>query len=238
MHPDLSNILFLDIETVACTDDYSKLNERMKTQWARKSSFFKREETQTDEDMFHLRAGIYAEFGKIIAIAIGKYHEPSPGKLGIKIRCIYSDDEKKVLNDFKHVLEKTDQNSTKLCAHNGKEFDFPYLSRRMLVNSIGLPSALNLSGKKSWEVPHLDTMEMWKFGDYKHYTSLDLLAAIFNIPTSKTEMDGSMVNHVYYTERNLEKIANYCKGDVVAVAQLYLRLKGFDIVSEDFIVEG
>jgi len=238
MHPDLSNILFLDIETVACTDDYSKLNERLKTQWARKSSFFKREDAQTDEDMFNLRAGIYAEFGKIIAIAIGKYYEPSPGKLGIKIRCIYSDDEKKILNDFKNLLEKTDQNSTKLCAHNGKEFDFPYLSRRMLVNSISLPSALNLSGKKSWEVPHLDTMELWKFGDYKHFTSLDLLAAIFNIPTSKTEMDGSMVNHVYYTERNLEKIANYCKGDVVAVAQLYLRLKGLDIVSEDLILEG
>ncbi len=245
MQPDLANILFLDIETVACTDEYTQLSERLKTQWARKSSFFqpgrqsgKTEGNQTDEEMFHLRAGIYAEFGKIIVIAVGKIYEPEPGKIGLKTRCLFGDDEKKLLSDFKSLVEKSDQNNLKLCAHNGKEFDFPYLSRRMLVNSIQIPAVLNHSGKKPWDVPHLDTMEMWKFGDYKHYTSLDLLAAIFNIPTSKSDMDGSKVNQVYYQEKNLNKIATYCSGDVVALAQLYLKLKGMELIEERFIVAG
>jgi DNA polymerase elongation subunit (family B) len=129
------------------------------------------------------------------------------------------------------MLDKADP-KTKLCAHNGKEFDFPYLSRRMLVNSITLPSLLHLSGAKKWEVPHLDTMEMWKFGDYKHYTSLDLLLALFNIPSSKSEMDGSKVNGVYYQEKDLKKIATYCVSDVVAIAQLYLKMKNLPLIEE------
>ena len=238
MTSDLANIFFLDIETVACTDDYTQLSERLKVQWARKSSFFKKEGDQTDEEMFHLRAGIYAEFGKIIVVAVGKFYEPEPGKVGLKTRCLFGDDEKKLLLDFKSLLEKSDQSTLRLCAHNGKEFDFPYLTRRMLVNGVQVPAVLNHSGKKPWEVPHLDTLEMWKFGDHKHYTSLDLLAAIFNIPTSKIDMDGSMVNHVYYQEKNLNKIATYCTGDVVALAQLYLKLKGGELVEDRFIISG
>ena len=238
MHPDLANILFLDIETVSCTNDYGQLSERLKTQWARKTSFFKKDASQTDEEMFHLRAGIYAEFGKVIVVAIGKFYEPEPGKIGLKTRCLSNDDEKKLLLDIKSIIEKSDQNNLRLCAHNGKEFDFPYLSRRMLVNSIPLPAALNHSGKKPWEVLHLDTLEMWKFGDYKHYTSLDLLATIFNIPTSKTDMDGSLVNQVYYKEKNLAKISTYCVGDVVVLAQLYLKLKGMELMEDRFMVMG
>lgn len=238
MNSELSTILFLDIETVANVANHQDLSERLKVQWARKSSFFKREENQTDEDLFNLRAGIYAEFGKIIAVGVGKFYEPSPGVLGIKTRCLSNHDEKTLLSDFKSLVEKTDQNNLKLCAHNGKEFDFPYLCRRMLVNSVVIPEALNNSGKKPWEVPYLDTMEMWKFGDHKHYTSLDLLATIFDIPTSKTEMDGSMVNHVYYQEKNLDKIATYCVGDVVALAQLFLKLKGLPLVDPKNIMEG
>jgi 3'-5' exonuclease len=234
MHPDLSGILFLDIETVACVDDYSKLSERLKTQWARKASFIKKE-NQTEADVFQ-RAAIYAEFGKIIVIGIGKFYEPSPGKLGLKTRSLFGDDEKKLLSEFKEVLEKADKKNLRLCAHNGKEFDFPYISRRMLVNGVKLPSCLDNAGKKPWDIPHLDTLEMWKFGDYKHYTSLDLLAAIFNIPTSKNEMDGSLVNQVYYQEKNLAKISTYCTSDVVALAQLYLRLKGMEMIEERFIV--
>jgi predicted PolB exonuclease-like 3'-5' exonuclease len=238
MNSDLSTILFLDIETVACVPSYNNLNERLKVQWARKASFFKRDQDLTDEDLFNLRAGIYSEFGKIIAIGVGKFYEPETGTLGIKTRCLSNHDEKALLTDFKNLLEKSEQSNLKLCAHNGKEFDFPYLCRRMLVNTVPLPEVLNHSGKKPWEVPYLDTMEMWKFGDHKHYTSLDLLAAIFDIPTSKTEMDGSMVNQVYYEEKNLSKIATYCVGDVVALAQLYLKLKGMSLVDQRYIVEG
>ncbi len=234
MSSDLKDILFLDIETVACVPQYEKLTERLKTQWARKAGFFKREEGQTDEDLFQERAGIYAEFGKIIVVAVGKYVENEKGELGLKTKYFAHDDEKALLIEFKSLLEKYPP-QTKLCAHNGKEFDFPYLSRRMLINGIMLPNLLNLAGKKSWEVPHLDTMEMWKFGDYKHFTSLDLLAAIFHIPTSKGLMDGSMVNEVYYRDGDLTKIAEYCVGDVVAIAQLYLKMKGKDLIPEQNI---
>jgi DNA polymerase elongation subunit (family B) len=231
MNQLLKDVLFLDIETVGCVDHYSKLSERLKIQWARKANFFKREELQTDEDLFHEKAGIYAEFGKIVVIAVGKYVVNDAGELGLRTKYFAEDDEKKLLADFKSMLEKLD-GSTKLCAHNGKEFDFPYLSRRMLVNGIALPSLLDFAGRRPWEIPHLDTMELWKFGDYKHYTSLDLLAAIFNIPSSKGSMDGSMVNEAYYRQNALAKIAEYCVGDVVAIAQLYLKMKGMNLIEE------
>jgi predicted PolB exonuclease-like 3'-5' exonuclease len=234
MHADLKDVLFLDIETVRVVDQYANLNERLKTQWARKANFFKREEGQTDADLFQDRAGIYAEFGKIIVIGIGKYTEQN-GALGLRTRYFADHDEKKLLSEFSDTLEKMGP-ATKLCAHNGKEFDFPYICRRALVNGLPIPGVLNVSGKKPWEVNHLDTMEMWKFGDYKHYTSLDLLAAIFEVPTSKGVMDGSMVSEVYHQQGDLNKIAEYCVGDVVAVAQLYLRMKGLPIIGQQNIL--
>lgn len=228
---DFRNILFIDIETVACTSSYTSLDERLKVQWARKASFFRqRAEEQTDEELFHERAGIYAEFGKIIVIGIGKLSTNEGGERILKTKYFADHDEAVLLKEFKSTLEKMDQAQIKLCAHNGKEFDYPYLSRRMLVQGIALPAVLNLSGKKSWDIPHLDTLEMWKFGDYKHYTSLDLLATLFNIPTSKGDMDGSKVNEVYYRDQDLKKIAEYCVGDVVAVAQLFLKLKACPLV--------
>lgn len=236
MIPELRDIVFLDIETVGCTDDFNSLDERLKSQWARKASFLKREENATDEEMFHQRAGIYAEFGKVICVSVGMLYDTESGELGLKTKSYYGDDEKTVLLELKGMLEKIDSPSVRLCAHNGKEFDFPYLCRRMLVQGISLPVVLNISGRKPWETPHLDTMEMWKFGDYKHYTSLDLLAAIFNIPSSKSDMDGSQVNHVYYKDNNLEKIKNYCVSDVVVLTQLYLRLKGLPLLESRNII--
>jgi DNA polymerase elongation subunit (family B) len=231
MIPELRDILFLDIETVASTNDYATLDERIKTQWARKALFFKREREQTDEQIFHERAVIYAEFGKIICIAVGKFIETESGDLGLKTKAYYGDNETTLLCEFKSMIEKMDPASLKLCAHNGKEFDYPYLCRRMLLNGISLPAALNIMGKKSWEVQHLDTLDMWKFGDYKHYTSLDLLASIFNIPTSKDGIDGSQVNAVYYQDNDLPRIKDYCVRDVVVLAQLFLKLKSISPTS-------
>lgn len=237
MQNEINNILFLDIETVACSPDYSGLEERLKTQWARKATYLKRDELQTDADLFNERAGIYAEFGKIICIGLARLKQKEGSKeLMLNTKAIYGDDEKEVLLEFKRWLDKSG-NQIRLCAHNGKEFDFPYLCRRMLVNDIALPYALDISGKKPWEVAHLDTMEMWKFGDYKHYTALDLLAAIFNIPSSKTDIDGSMVNRVYHHENGLEKIAKYCIHDTIVVAQLYLKMKGMPLIKEENIVQ-
>lgn len=237
MNAEFKDILFLDIETVAACAKFNDLDERLKVQWERKSSFLKRDVNESAEDLFHSRAGIYAEFGKIVSIAIGMFTENEAGDLGLRTKYFTDHSEAKLLAEFILLLEKLGPN-TKLCAHNGKEFDFPYLSRRMLINGIALPHVLNLSGKKPWDIPHLDTLELWKFGDYKHYTSLDLLAALFNIPTSKGVMDGSQVNEVYYKEKDLKKISLYCVGDVIALAQLYLRLKGYPLLPEQNIIHA
>ncbi len=236
MIPELRDILFIDIETVASTDDYSSIDERLKVQWSRKANFFRRDGHLTDEELFHERAGIYAEFGKIVCIAVGKYIDNENGELALRTRVYSGDDEPALLTDFKNMVEKFDSSSLRLCAHNGKEFDYPYLCRRMLINDIALPAVLNLSGKRAWEIPHLDTMELWKFGDYKHYTSLDLLAALFRIPSSKSNMDGSQVNYVYHHDRDLAKIAEYCREDVIVLAQLFLKLKGYPLIPTTHIV--
>lgn len=236
MTAELRDILFLDIETVGASESFSSLGERFKTLWARKAAFLKREEGQTTDDLFELRAGIYAEFGKVIVIAVGKYFDTENGELGFKTKYFAAEDEKELLTNFRIMLEKLDPVNTRLCAHNGKEFDFPYLCRRMLINGMLPPALLNQTGRKPWDVTHLDTMDMWKFGDYKNYTSLDLLAALFNIETSKGVMDGSMVNEVFYKEKDLKKIAEYCVGDVVAIGQIYLKLKGLGLMKAENIV--
>lgn len=236
---EFRNILFLDIETVACSPSYQALSERLKVQWARKANYFRQRDNQlTDEELFHERAGIYAEFGKIVVIAIGKFSTNEAGERTLRTRSFANHDEAALLREFSGVLAKMDQSQIRFCAHNGKEFDYPYLSRRLLVQGIPLPESLNLSGKKPWEIPHLDTLEMWKFGDYKHYTSLDLLATLFDIPTSKGDMDGSKVNEVYYQEQDLKKIAEYCTSDVVVVSQLFLRLKGQPLVEKHNLLAG
>jgi 3'-5' exonuclease len=238
MSPEIRDILFLDIETVAHQADYTLLDERMKSQWARKASYLRRDDEISDEDIYHQRAGIYAEFGRVICIAVARFAENENGELILRTKAYYGDDEKQVLSTFKNMLDKMDANATRLCAHNGKEFDFPYLCRRMLVNCIPLPPLLNISGKKSWEVQHLDTMELWKFGDYKHFTSLDLLAAIFNIPSSKSGIDGSQVNAVYHKENGLERIKDYCVRDVVVLAQLFLKMKCISLEKELAVINA
>jgi DNA polymerase elongation subunit (family B) len=236
MSPELRDILFIDIETVASTDNYASVSDRMKAQWSRKANFFKRDSGLTDEDLFHERAGIYAEFGKIVCVAVGRYIDHESGELGLRTKVYCNHDETALLLEVKKMVEKFDAATIRLCAHNGKEFDYPYLCRRMLINGIALPAALNLSGKRSWEVQHLDTMELWKFGDYKHFTSLDLLAALFNIPSSKDKIDGSQVNYVYHHDKDLEKIAEYCREDVVVLAQLFLKLKGHPLIPDPNIL--
>jgi 3'-5' exonuclease len=232
MNPELREILFLDIETVSYTYDFNSLDERLKSLWTRKASHLRRDPNQTDEQIYLDRAAIFAEFGKVICICVGKLYEGENGVVTLRTKAYYGDDEKALLTEFKCMLEKLNASTERLCAHNGKEFDFPYLCRRMLINGIQLPAILNISGRKPWEVQHYDTMELWKFGDYKHFTSLDLLAAVFDIPSSKNGIDGSKVNQVYYEEKDLARIKDYCLRDVEVLAQLFLKLRGIQLEHE------
>ncbi len=225
------NILFIDIETAAQVQDYNSLSERFKELWAKKMQWRIENEQKSAEELFE-KAAIWSEFGKVICISAG-YIIMNNGKRTLRLKSFYGHDEKLLLENFAFLLT-THFNKDKhfLCAHNGKEFDFPYIARRMVVNEIPLPRALNIAGQKPWEVKHLDTMELWKFGDHKHYTSLDLLAAIFNIPSPKTQIDGSQVNKIYWNEDDLPKIADYCQRDVITLCKLLLKFKGEHAVDE------
>lgn len=230
------NILLLDIETVAACPTYSALPERMQKLWDKKSvSLNKGDESISSEDTFFDKGAIYSEFGKVVCIAFGGFFWNEQNELSYKVRSYSGDDEIKLLLEFKALIEKYPPDQLILCAHNGKEFDFPFLCRRMLIHGIPIPKALQISGKKPWEILHQDTMEMWKFGDYKSYTSLDLLAAVFDIPGSKNEMSGDQVTRVYYEEKDLAKISRYCREDVVVLGQIYLKLHGFEMVSPNNI---
>jgi uncharacterized protein YprB with RNaseH-like and TPR domain len=231
----LKKILFIDIETVSAYNSFTELPERFKSLWEKKSKYIA-SEAITPEQSFFDKAAIYAEFGKVIVIGLGFFHTDKNGELAFRSKSIQGHDEKTVLEEFKALLDKKYNTQThRLCAHNGKEFDYPYLCRRMLVNKIELPKILRLSDKKPWEVQHYDTLDMWKFGDKKAYTSLELLAATLDVPTSKDGIDGSMVNETYYKKNDLEKIATYCRKDVVVTAQIYLRITSNSILSEDKI---
>lgn len=238
----INNILFLDIETVPQYAAYKDLPDAWKGLWDTKAGYLLRGREEETAENIYSRAGIYAEFGRIICISCG-VTQGGGAQRKILLKSFYSEEEKMILLRFSEMLNKWAGDGTKyLCAHNGKEFDFPYLCRRLIVNGLPIPPALQLSGKKPWEVNHLDTMDLWKFGDFKNYTSLNLLAHVLGIPTPKDDIDGSMVGALYWNaaskderEKNLERIVVYCQKDVLTVAQVFLRMQSEPLIKEENI---
>jgi len=229
----IEDVLFLDIETVPKAPDLDQLDPRMQVLWDKKSKQF-RTTDQSAKDVYE-RAGIYSEFGKIICISVGYIKEKDP--YALRLKSFYGDDEKTILSEFSQMLLKFSKPNREalLCAHNGKEFDYPYIARRMIINGLPIPELLDNAGKKPWEVKLLDTMDLWKFGDYKNYTSLDLLTSVLGVPTPKDDIDGSMVAGIYYNEKDLPRIVKYCEKDVIAITQVLLRFMGKPIISNDRI---
>ncbi len=233
---DLSRILFLDIETVPQLADYASLDEDTRTLWDHKAGQIAKE-GQTEEEVYE-RSGIYAEFGRIVCISVGVFHMLEGGQREFRVRSYFGHDERELLKEFAAMCDRHFAKADHLlCAHNGKEFDFPYMARRMVINRVRIPKILQMTGKKPWEVRHLDTMELWKFGDRKSFTSLKLLTHVLGIPTPKTDIDGKDVARVYYVEKDLDRIERYCKRDTVAVAQVLLRFRGDELLTEEEIVE-
>lgn len=229
------NILFIDIETVPQYASYHEMPEPWKLLWNVKAGYLIRNKEDETIETVYPRAGIYAEFGKIICISCG-FINGSNDQRKLLLKSFAGENEQLLLYNFATMLNKWSGAEQKfLCAHNGKEFDFPYLCRRMIINGIAIPSILNISGKKPWEVNHLDTMELWKFGDFKNYTSLNLLAHTLGIDTPKDDIDGSIVWEVYWKEKNLERITAYCQKDVVTVAQVLLRMTGEPLIKAENI---
>lgn len=217
----IENIMFLDIETVPQSSSMDMLDETIQRLWDKKSKQF-RTDDQSASDVYE-RAGIYSEFGRVICISIGYIRDINPFRL--RIKSFYGDNEKTLLSEFSGTLSRFAKTNKEglLCAHNGKEFDFPYIARRMIINRLIIPEILDNAGRKPWEIKLLDTMDLWKFGDYKNYTSLELLTSVLGIPTPKDDIDGSMVAGVYYKEKDINRIVRYCEKDVLAIAQVLLR---------------
>ncbi|MHA8088171.1 3'-5' exonuclease [Aquirufa sp. Wall-65K1] len=230
---NFKNTLFIDIETVSGESNFSLLSDQMKHFWLKKAKNISNPQNLALEELYVDRAALFAEFGKIIVIGMGFLYQNKEKELCLKVKTIANKDEKSLLLEFIQFINDTYKSrELTLVAHNGKEFDFPYLCRRMLVNGLEIPRPLQLQGKKPWEVLHQDTMELWKFGDRKVYISLDLLAELLGIPGSKTNLTGDKVHGVYYLEKDLGKIAAYCVEDVVTLAQLYLRYHFLQMVEE------
>ncbi|WP_149273955.1 3'-5' exonuclease [Pareuzebyella sediminis] len=226
---NLEHILFLDIETVPEQERFDQLDDSKKELWEQKSAYQRKDEYTAEE--FYDRAGIWAEFGKIICISVGYFH--LKGDIRSFRTTTFHGEEEKLLKSFKNLLvDHFSSSKHLLCGHNAKEFDFPYIARRMIIKGIELPNKLNLFGRKPWEIPHLDTMDLWKFGDYKHFTSLKLLANILGIPSPKHDIDGSMVRNVFYDDGDLDRIITYCELDVVTTAQVFLKLRGEALLDE------
>jgi len=229
----VEDVMFLDIETVPESSSYELLNPRIQNLWDKKSRQF-RSGDQTADDVYE-RAGIYSEFGKIICISVGLVMEKNPYRF--RLKSFFGKDEKSLLSEFSGMLLKFGRTNREavLCAHNGKEFDFPYIARRMIINGLIIPEILDNAGKKPWEIKLLDTMDLWKFGDYKNYTSLDLLTSVLGIPTPKDDIDGSMVAGIFYNEDNIQRIVHYCEKDVLAIARVLLRYMNLPGIDEDKI---
>lgn len=234
------HIFFIDIETVPLVKKYDTLSERMQMEWQKKSRFMMKDappETSFGE-LFYEKAGVYAEFAKVVCICFGSMHKVDDS-WKMRVKSLTSDNETTLLKEFADIVNRFKQYSQRMafCGHNIKEFDIPFLCRRMMVNNIPLPQVMNMAGMKPWENPHEDTMELWKFGDYKNYTSLALLAEILGIPSPKDDIDGSMVGDVYYKQNDLGRIARYCIQDVITSARVYFRLKGIDADFETIYVD-
>ncbi len=244
-HLDIANILFLDIETVSGQADYDQLDDSFKKLWALKSKQVLRQydeelEEDTVKNLYPEKAGIFAEFGKIVCISVGiVVRDPGTRALSVRLKSFASEDEKDLLTDFSRLVENYYNNPAKhfFCGHNLREFDIPYICRRMVIHQMKLPLSLDIGGKKPWETKHLlDTLEMWKFGDYKHYTSLNLLTHLFGIPSPKDDIDGSNVGQVFWEEKDLDRIALYCEKDVLAVVQLLLKYMRQPLLEEEQII--
>lgn len=225
----LKNVLFLDVETVCGKAKFHDLSDRLKDHWRKKAKIITSNKDLTEEECiqcYYRKSAIYAEFNKIICISVG-YLDYGEEQTVLKVKSFAGQDERDLLLNFAKLLNKhyADPDNHYLCGHNIKEFDCPVICRRMLINQIDHPKMLKLSRRKPWQLKHLlDTLEMWKFGDYKNYISLDLLAALLDIPSPKQDIDGSMVSTVYWEDNDLERIKNYCQDDVVTTANVFLKL--------------
>lgn len=239
---DIANVLFLDIETVPGAADYEDLSEEMQELWQIKARAILRQATvELGEEeaaaLYSEKAGIYAEFGRIVCISVGIVHRNrEDNRLRVRLKSFANENEAALLQDFSQLVRQfyNDPNKYYICGHNIKEFDIPYMCRRMVINQLEFPELLNIAGKKPWETKHLlDTMEFWKFGDIKNYTSLRLLAAVLGFPSPKDDMDGSQVAPAFWLEKDLERIAHYCEKDVLATVQLFLRYRRMPLMEED-----
>ncbi len=230
------NLLFIDVKTVAGAASFGQLDARMQQHWVAKISRYKDEEPWTEAEWYANRASYYAEFGKIIGIGIGGVYWDDADQPHLKIKTLVGEDEQTILTDFNQIVARYPPKDLVLCAHNGKEFDYPFLCRRLVTHGLELPLPLQLTGKKPWEIPHLDILEQWQFGDKRHYVALDLLAAALGVPTQPLPWSGDKTSFVYYQDGDLETIRQYTEQSVEMLVQVYLQINNAPLIAAGHVV--
>lgn len=233
----MTELLLLDIETVPCAASYAELDSGWQSLFCDKISKTVPEDFDPAQS-YRKKAGILAEFGKIICISTAFFYEDENRQLSLKMKSISGNDEVEILRNFTDLCNKMYLHNRhfQFGGHNIKEFDIPFICRRLLINRLPLPEYLQLHDKKPWEVKMFDTLNWWKFGDNKNYVSLHLLANVLDIPTSKSDIDGSMVQDVYYRDHDLPRIVAYCQRDVVVTANVILRFRDLPLLTEDRVM--
>jgi uncharacterized protein YprB with RNaseH-like and TPR domain len=232
----LENLILIDIETVPQSPQFDLLDNGWKQLWEEKTQRSIPDFTSAEE-FYPQRAGVMAEFAKIVCISMGYFHKQG-NVMQLRIKSFYGDDEKLLLQNFIATVNQIEAKNGKwsFAGHNIKEFDIPFICRRLLINSLPLPAYLNFQNMKPWDTNIVDTFQYWRFGDYKNYTSLKLLAAALGVPSPKDDIDGSMVAEVYWKEKNIDRIATYCQKDVLTTANIILRFKKMPLLKEDEVV--
>lgn len=234
---DVEKLLFIDIETVPEVYDYEQLEAPLKLLWERKVKNFLNKNSASE--VYNNRAGIYAEFAKVACVSFGFLQfNKDLNDYEMRIKSIADKNEHNLLKKFSELVIQSFSSIHRFsfCGHNIKEFDIPFLCRRLVINGLSIPDVLDLSGLKPWEVSHLDTLDLWKFGDRKNYSSLALIAHKLKIPTPKDDIDGSDVARVFYEEDDLERIVKYCSKDVITVARLVMRFKSIDLIKDENVI--
>jgi predicted PolB exonuclease-like 3'-5' exonuclease len=231
----LNNLLIIDIETVSEKNIFENLDEHWQQLWEEKVKKTLPENTTVGE-LYEQRAGVMAEFSKIVCISIGYFKKEVGWQL--RIKSFHGHDEKELLQNFIDTINQMAavNKNWSFTGHNIKEFDIPFLCRRMLINNLSIPTYLDFQNMKPWETNIVDTFQYWRFGDYKNFTSLNLLAVSLGIPSPKDDIDGSMVGKVYWQEKDINRIATYCQKDVVTVANIILRFKNMPLLAEEQVI--
>ena len=232
----LKNIVFFDIETAGSHESLDALQEDnplLATLWSKRCEYlrekFEENKDLTDEELYLNKAALHPEFNRIVCASFGRI-AGDVDSTSMIIKSYSGDDESEILDGIDKVLTKF--NKMNLCGHNIKRFDIPVMGKRFLINGKKLPKSLMIYDSKPWELPFIDTSDIWSFGAWQEgFASLELIAASLKVPSPKDDIRGEDVHSVFWESSEHSRIAEYCAKDVKVLGDIMLKISGFSTLS-------